>query len=73
MIYMTPDTWHLTPVLPGICMIIITRHLVILYSCTPVFLYSCTPVFMYSCISCTHALVNSTVRPASGRTCLVSG
>ena len=40
MIYMTPDTWHLTPVLPGICMIIITRHLVIMY-------------LLYSCISCT--------------------
>jgi len=44
--YLIPGTWHLTPVLPDICMIIITRHLVI---CTPVLLYSCTPVFLYSC------------------------
>ena len=32
-----------------------------------------SPVLLYSCISCTPALVNSTVIPASGRTCLVSG
>ena len=40
--------------------------------------YSCTPELLYSCIPCTHVscivtLVNSTVIPASGRACLVSG
>jgi len=73
MIFMTPDTWHLTP---DSC---ITWHMHDYYyqrSGSPVLLYflyllySCIPVLLYSY---THALVNSTVKPASGRTCLVSG
>ena len=45
---------------------------------TPELLYFWNPVLLYSCISCTHVpctvtLVNSTVTPASGRVCLVSG
>jgi len=75
------DTWYMTPVLHSIFMIItvtetwhdyyiITRHLVLLYSWTPVLLnsfISCTHV------PCTVTLINSTVRPASDRACLVSG
>jgi len=50
---------------------------VLMYSWTPVLLNSWTPVLLNSCIPCTHVpctvtLVNSTVRPASGRACLVS-
>ena len=48
------------------------------YSWTPILMYSWTPVLLNSCIPYTHVpctvtLVNSTVRLASDRACLVSG
>jgi len=64
-IILLPDLWYSWTPVP-------------LNSWTPVLLNSWTPVPLNSCIPCTHVpctvtLVNSTVIPASGRACLVSG
>ena len=72
------DTWYITPVLDMLYLTPDTWHLYYL-ACSWLLRdqTSGTPVLLNSCISCTPVpctatLVNSTVRPASGRACLVS-
>ena len=70
--YLPCYTWplYMTPVL---AMIYLTPDTCITWHMHDYYIFTRHLVLLYSCISCTHTLVNSTVRPVSSRACLVSG